>query len=86
MSELRLEIESIKDLFAHQPLLTRMALEDLLTVGDCFVLLDNGYGFSQLLPANTMRVTSTVYEQVIEDRVVGMFTDDRVLHLCRKSL
>ncbi len=85
MSELRLEIETIKDLFANQPLM-RMVLEDLLTSGDCFVLLNNGYDFSQLLPANTMRVTATAYEQVVDGAVIATFTDDQVLHLCRKSL
>lgn len=83
---MRLKIENLKELLCGTPLM-RMALEDLFTVGDCFILLsDLREGKPGVLPAKSINVMPNGYQQVLNGRIVGFFADDQVIHFCKKSL
>ena len=81
LSQIRAKIENIKGQIDGA--LVRTALEDLLTAGDCYILLrGNQRGSAYLLSAATIRYTVGIgYEQVFYDGSTIRIPAEELLHL-----
>lgn len=80
LSTIRRRIENIKTQVTP---LMRLALEDLLTAGDCYILLPNMYrSDAYVLSAVTIRYASdSGYEQVFHDGTRMKVPAEELLHL-----